>query len=190
MSISSKEEDQILIGNVLGGDNKSFDILVEKYTSRVRSIVSGYVYNAVDIDDVSQEVFIVVFRNLKQFRGDSSFYTWLYRVTSNVAKSYLKKKKSRIPDAIIDDSEETNITLSHDHTPEKISIGREALSIVNTEIGKLPPEMKNALVARCKQGLSYNHIAEIGDCPSGTAKTRVFRARKALQQKLKQKENS
>lgn len=181
--MATRETDQQLVKRAQKGDTRAFDLLVMKYQGRIASLVSRFVQDQADVEDVTQEAFIKAFRALPKFRGDSAFYTWLYRIASNAAKNYLVAKGRRpSADTSIDDAEyfDEGDALRDSETPENRFFGEEMASIVKQTLDALPEELKMALVLREFDGLSYEEIAEVMDCPVGTVRSRIFRAREAL----------
>ena len=181
--MATRETDQQLVKRAQKGDTRAFDLLVMKYQGRIASLVSRFVQDQAEVEDVTQEAFIKAFRALPKFRGDSAFYTWLYRIASNAAKNYLVAKGRRpSADTSIDDAEyfDEGDALRDSETPENRFFGEEMASIVKQTLDALPEELKMALVLREFDGLSYEEIAEVMDCPVGTVRSRIFRAREAL----------
>ncbi len=181
--MTTRETDQQLVKRAQKGDTRAFDLLVMKYQGRIASLVSRFVQDQADVEDVTQEAFIKAFRALPKFRGDSAFYTWLYRIASNAAKNYLVSKGRRpSADASIDDAEyfDDGDALRDSETPENRFFGEELAGIVKQTLDGLPEELKMALVLREFDGLSYEEIAEVMECPVGTVRSRIFRAREAL----------
>jgi len=181
--VTTRETDQQLVKKAQKGDTRAFDLLVLKYQGRIASLVSRFVQEQADIEDVTQGAFIKAFRALPKFRGESAFYTWLYRIASNAAKNYLVAKGRRpSADADVDDAEyfDEGDALRDSETPENRFFGEELAGIVSQTLDALPEELKMALVLREFDGLSYEEIAEVMDCPVGTVRSRIFRAREAL----------
>lgn len=180
--------DAELVKRVQAGEKAAFDLLVRKYQNRVISLVSRYVKNQVTAQDIAQEAFIKAYRGLKNFRGDSAFYTWLYRIAINTAKNYLVAQSRRVPDFEID-AQEAELyggyeLLQDQHSPEKVLLTEEIKSEVFEAIEKLPEDLKTAITLRELEGLSYEEIAEAMDCPIGTVRSRIFRAREAVDKVL------
>lgn len=181
--MTTGETDQQLVRRAQKGDTRAFDLLVMKYQGRLASLVSRFVQDPADIEDVTQEAFIKAFRALPKFRGDSAFYTWLYRIATNAAKNYLVARGRRpSADADVDDAEyfDDGDALRDSETPENSLFGDELAGVVRQTLDALPEELKMALVLREFDGLSYEEIAEVMDCPVGTVRSRIFRAREAL----------
>jgi len=185
---SALSVDQKLVVRVQKGDNKAFDMLVIKYQGKVASIISRYVKDHHEIADVSQEAFIKAYRALENFRGDSAFYTWLYRIAINCAKNYLTSKGRRPPaaDVDIDDAEyySGNHRLNDIASPESLLDKEQLEKVVNDAIMALPEDLRVALTLREFDGLSYDEIADVMDCPVGTVRSRIFRARDAVDKEI------
>lgn len=190
MSESDRDQDWALVQRVQAGDIRAFEILVNKYQRKIGRLLSRLVRDADEIEDIVQESFIKAYRALGNFRGESAFYTWLYRIAVNTAKNYLIASNRR-PVALRDlgdDSSETfdeSDTLSDIETPESVLLSRQIAATVNKAMEDLPEELRNAIVLREIEGLSYDEIAEIMNCPIGTVRSRIFRAREAISAKLK-----
>ena len=186
--MTNRETDQQLVERAQRGDTLAFDLLVLKYQGRIAALVSRFVNNPSEIEDVTQEAFIKAFRALPKFRGDSAFYTWLYRIAANAAKNYLVAKGRRpSSDADIDDAEfyEDGGALRDTENPENSLFGHELAKVVSETLDSLPVELKRALSLREFEGLSYEEIAEVMDCPVGTVRSRIFRARDAIDVKVR-----
>ena len=184
----SKESDRQLVKRVQGGDKRAFDLLVIKYQHKILGLVSRYVRDASEVQDVTQEAFIKAYRALPRFRGDSAFYTWIYRIAINTAKNHLMSKSRRPPgsDVDIEDAEyyESATALKDIETPENQLFGEELKTVVNKAISQLPEDLRTAVTLREFDGLSYEEIADIMDCPVGTVRSRIFRAREAIDKQL------
>ncbi len=184
----SKESDQQLVKRVQEGDKRAFDLLVIKYQHKILGLVSRYVRDASEVQDVTQEAFIKAYRALPRFRGDSAFYTWIYRIAINTAKNHLMAKSRRPPgsDVDIEDAEyyEGASALKDIETPENQLFGEELKNVVNKAISQLPEDLRTAVTLREFDGLSYEEIADIMDCPVGTVRSRIFRAREAIDKQL------
>jgi RNA polymerase sigma-70 factor (ECF subfamily) len=181
--------DQELVRRVQQGDKKAFDVLVLKYQQRIVKLVSRYVRDQDEVLDVTQEAFIKAYRALPRFRGDSAFYTWLYRIAINTAKNYLVAQGRRPPATDVDADDavyvEGGTRLSDRDTPEKLVQRDEIERVIYQTIDALPEELRTAITLREMEGLSYEEIAETMDCPIGTVRSRIFRAREAIETKLK-----
>jgi RNA polymerase sigma-70 factor (ECF subfamily) len=187
--MAEREVDQALVERVQRGDKSAFDILVRKYQHRVVKLVSRYVKDHSEVYDVAQEAFIKAYRALPKFRGDSAFYTWMYRIAINTAKNYLVAQGRRLPNIDIEaqDAEqfEGESALKDYATPESMLQRDEVQSTVLRTIENLPDDLRTAIMLREIEGLSYEEIAEAMDCPVGTVRSRIFRAREAIDKMLK-----
>jgi len=176
--------DQQLVERVQAGDKRAFDLLVLKYQHKIISLVGRYVRDHHEAMDVSQEAFIKAYRALQNFRGDSQFYTWLYRIAINTAKNYLVAKGRRPPDRDIDADEQADYgfaeAMTDSETPENLLARDQLQEKVFAALESLPDDLKTALSLREFEGLSYEQISEIMDCPVGTVRSRIFRAREAI----------
>ena len=185
--MATSDGDQQLVERAQKGDTRAFDLLVLKYQGRVANLVSRYVSNAAEVEDVTQEAFIKAYRALPKFRGDSAFYTWLYRIAANAAKNHLVALGRRpSSDQVIDEAEQFDLPgkLKDHESPDAVLMGMELEQAVNSAIDGLPDELKAALTLREFEGLSYEEIAEILSCPIGTVRSRIFRAREAIDQRV------
>lgn len=186
--MGSNETDQILVKRVQQGEKGAFDVLVLKYQSRVINLVSRFVRNQSDAQDVTQEAFLKAYRALPNFRGDSAFYTWLYRIAVNTAKNYLAVQSRRFAESGQDFSEieqiEGNNALKDHATPEHMLLKDEIQSTIITAIENLPDDLRMAITLREIEGLSYEEIATVMQCPIGTVRSRIFRAREAIDTQL------
>ena len=182
------ESDQNLVERVQRGDKRAYDLLVLKYQHKIVGLISRYVKDQHEVLDVTQEAFIKAYRALPRFRGDSAFYTWLYRIAINTAKNHLVARSRRPPgtDVDIDGGEyyESNGVLSELETPESILARDQLKSSIFEAIEGLPEELKVAVTLREFDGLSYEDIAEIMQCPVGTVRSRIFRAREAIEKQI------
>lgn len=178
-----------LVQRVQTGDKKSFDILVLKYQHKVINLVLRYVHDHDTAMDVAQEAFIKAYRGLKNFRGDSAFYTWLYRIAINTAKNHLVSQSRRLPDTDIDADEAEQFggesALKEYATPEHEMLTDEIRSAINRAIDDLPEDLRTAIVLRELEGMSYEEIAVTMDCPIGTVRSRIFRARESIDKVLR-----
>ncbi len=181
--------DKELVTRVQNGDKKAFDILVLKYQHKVAKLISRYIRDSDEVQDVTQEAFIKAYRALPGFRGDSAFYTWLYRISVNTAKNYLISRSRRPPSVDVDaeDAEqfESASALKEFATPERLLFKSEIEKTVFDAIDRLPSDLRTAITLRELEGLSYEEIAQSMDCPVGTVRSRIFRARDAIQKRLK-----
>ena len=187
--MATSDGDQQLVERAQKGDTRAFDLLVLKYQGRVANLVSRYVNNAAEVEDVTQEAFIKAYRALPNFRGDSAFYTWLYRIAANAAKNHLVALGRRpSSDQVIDEAEHFDLPgkLKDHESPDAVLMGMELEQTVNSAIDSLPDELKAALTLREFEGLSYEEIAEILSCPIGTVRSRIFRAREAVDQRVEE----
>jgi len=188
--MSERDVDAELVDRVQRGDKKAFDLLVLKYQRKILRLLGRMIREPSDIEDVAQEAFIKAYRALPQFRGESAFYTWLYRIAVNTARNWLASSGRRpsTPNAIESENGETfNETdnLSDISTPESLMASREIAQTVNTVIESLPEELRTAIVLREIEGMSYEDIAQSMDCPIGTVRSRIFRAREAIATRLR-----
>ncbi len=186
--MSDKAADQELVARVQRGEKKAFDLLVLKYQQKVANIVSRYIRDPHESLDVTQEAFIKAYRALPNFRGDSAFYTWLYRIAINTAKNHLVSLGRRPPGSDVDAETAEQIDsgerLKDRESPESIALTEEIAHTVRKAIDALPDELKTAITLRELEGMSYEEIAEAMDCPIGTVRSRIFRAREAIDAKL------
>lgn len=178
------DNDIVLVKRVQNGDKQAFNLLVQKYQYRVKHLVSRFVKDAIEQEDIVQESFIKAYRAIGRFRGDSAFYTWLYRIAVNTSKNYLVASGRRPPnqDVDIDDTHSRGADrLVEENSPEMILENDELVDTVKKAIGSLPDELKEAIQLRELDGLSYEDIASIMNCPIGTVRSRIFRAREAIE---------
>ncbi|MCX8600577.1 MULTISPECIES: RNA polymerase sigma factor RpoE [unclassified Gilliamella] len=180
--------DQVLVDRVLNGDKNAFNLLVVRYQNKLAHLVSRYVLPS-EVPDVVQETFIKAYRSLSLFKGESIFYTWLYRIAVNTAKNYLVSQGRRPPSSDIDASEaetyEGADSLRDFDNPESLVLSKEVEKVVFEAIEALPDDLRTAITLREIDGLSYEEIAEIMDTPVGTVRSRIFRARDAIDEKIK-----
>ena len=185
--MSEQLTDQMLVEKVQLGDQKAFNLLVIRYQHKVASLISRYVPQG-DVPDVAQEAFIKAYRAIGSFRGDSAFYTWLYRIAVNTAKNYLVAQGRRPPSNDLDASDvenfETSNALKEISNPENLMLSEELRRVVFQTIESLPEDLRVAITLRELDGLSYEEIAVIMDCPVGTVRSRIFRAREAIDNKV------
>lgn len=187
--MSEQEIDQQLVERVQQGDQAAFDILVKKYQHKIMSLISRYVKQQGDVPDVAQEAFIKAYRALPNFRGESAFYTWLYRIAVNTAKNYLVSRSRKPPGSDIDAQEAEFLDDGHGlkdiASPESQMLSDEIKATVLEAINALPDDLKQAITLRELDGMGYEEIAVTMDCPIGTVRSRIFRAREAIDKKLK-----
>ena len=188
--MTAEETDQQLVARAQRGDTRAFDLLVLKYQHRIFGLVGRYVSDADEVQDVAQEAFIKAFRALPRFRGDSAFYTWLYRIAINTAKNYLVSQGRRAPTSTGFDSEEAESfdegeQLRDINTPERMLLSKQIGETVESAMEALPDDLRTAIVLRELEGLSYEEIAGIMGCPIGTVRSRIFRAREAIAERLR-----
>jgi RNA polymerase sigma factor RpoE len=188
--MSEREVDQLLVERAQRGEKQAFDQLVAKYQRKLGRLLSRFIRDPAEVEDVAQEAFIKAYRALPSFRGDSAFYTWLYRIGINTAKNYLVAQGRRAPTSTGYDSEEAETFEDADqlrdiNTPESLLHSKQIGETVNAAMEALPEELRTAIVLREIEGLSYEEIARIMDCPIGTVRSRIFRAREAVAARLK-----
>jgi RNA polymerase sigma-70 factor (ECF subfamily) len=188
--MSDREIDQQLVERAQRGDKKAFELLVIKYQRKLARLLSRFIRDATEVEDVTQEAFIKAYRALPTFRGDSAFYTWLYRIGINTAKNYLVAMGRRAPTTTEIDSEEAESYEDGDqlrdlNTPENQMMSRQVAETVNQTLEQLPEELRTAITLREIEGLSYEDIANIMNCPIGTVRSRIFRAREAIAGQLR-----
>jgi RNA polymerase sigma-70 factor (ECF subfamily) len=187
--VTARETDQQLVVRAQRGDTRAFDLLVLKYQGRIATLVARFVNDAAEVEDVTQEAFIKAFRALPKFRGESAFYTWLYRIASNAAKNYLVARGRRpATTADVQDAEyfEEGDALREIETPENAYFGSELAKTVQTALEGLPEELRAALSLREFDGLSYEEIADVMACPVGTVRSRIFRAREVVDSRVRE----
>jgi RNA polymerase sigma-70 factor (ECF subfamily) len=190
LPMSADSSDLSLVRRVQRGERSAYDLLVLKYQHKVVKLVMRYVRDPADAQDVAQEAFIKAYRALPQFRGDSAFYTWLYRIAINTAKNALAAR-DRSPvsyelDAHGEDSQDMVGRLKDPDTPEGLALTEEIRTTVNSAIEALPEDLRTAIVLRELEGMSYEEIAASMDCPVGTVRSRIFRAREAIDRRLRE----
>lgn len=188
--MSDREIDQRLVERAQRGDKQAFNLLVEKYQRKLGRLLSRFIRDPAEVEDVTQEAFIKAYRALPAFRGDSAFYTWLYRIGINTAKNYLMAMGRRAPTSTEVEAEEAEgfeegEQLRDINTPESLLLSGEIAETVNSTIEKLPEELRTAIQMREIEGMSYEDIAKAMDCPIGTVRSRIFRAREAIAEQLK-----
>ena len=188
--MGDREVDQQLVERAQRGDKRAFELLVLKYQRKLARLLSRLVRDAGEVEDVTQEAFIKAYRALPAFRGDSAFYTWLYRIGINTAKNYLMAMGRRAPTSTeveAEDAEgfEEGEQLRDINTPESLLLSNEIAETVNSTIEELPEELRTAIQMREIEGMSYEDIAKAMDCPIGTVRSRIFRAREAIAEQLR-----
>jgi RNA polymerase sigma-70 factor (ECF subfamily) len=181
--------DQALVERVQRGDKRAFDILVIRYQSRIVKVITRYIHDPVEAMDLAQEAFIKAYRALPNFRGDSAFYTWLYRIAINTAKNHMVAQSRRPPQDDVEATEaehyEGPSALKDTSTPEGNVLRDEMESVIFQAIEELPEDLRTAITLRELEDMSYEEIAEAMDCPIGTVRSRIFRAREAIDKKLR-----
>ena len=188
--MSDREIDRQLVTRAQGGDKQAFSLLVEKYQRKLSRLLSRFIRDQAEVEDVTQEAFIKAYRALPAFRGDSAFYTWLYRIGINTAKNYLMAMGRRAPTSTEIEAEEAEgydeaEQLRDINTPESLLLSNEIAETVNATIQQLPEELRTAIQMREIEGMSYEDIAQAMDCPIGTVRSRIFRAREAIAEQLR-----
>lgn len=188
--MGDREVDQQFVERVQNGDKHAFDFLVTKYQRKLTRLLSQFVRDPAEVEDVAQETFIKAYRALPSFRGDSAFYTWLYRIGINTAKNYLVSQNRKAPMLQGVDSEdaenfEEGSVLREMHTPESELMSKQVAQTVNQTLEELPEELRTAIMLREIEGLSYEDIANMMNCPIGTVRSRIFRAREAISDQLR-----
>ena len=183
--MKDREVDQALVERAQQGDHKAFELLVSKYQRRLTRLLARFVKDEHEVNDVTQEALIKAYRALPNFRGESAFYTWLYRIGINTAKNFLAtngKKMVISADVANEEGEMFDLSdqLADDHTPEAEMMNREILQTVEAAVARLPEDLRRAITLREMEGLSYDEIAQIMDCPIGTVRSRIFRAREVI----------
>ena len=187
--MSERSIDQKLVVRVQKGDKTAFDLLARKYQHKIAKLISRYVRDRREVEDVTQEALIKAYRAIGGFRGESAFYTWLYRIAVNTAKNYLESQGRRPPgsDVEIESAEliDSGEGLRDQATPERQMLTNEIATTVHRVLEHLPPDLRTAITLREIEGMSYEEIAEVMDCPIGTVRSRIFRAREAIDQELR-----
>jgi len=188
--MGDREIDQQLVERAQRGDKRAFDLLVVKYQRKLARLLSQFIRDAAEVEDVTQETFIKAYRSLSLFRGDSAFYTWLYRIGINAAKNFLVAQKRRASattnefDIEAAENFEEGSQLRELNTPENELMSKQIAQTVHQALQALPEELRSAITLREIEGLSYEEIASIMSCPTGTVRSRIFRAREAIADKL------
>jgi RNA polymerase sigma-70 factor (ECF subfamily) len=187
--MSDRELDRQLVERAQRGDKHAFELLVSKYQRKLSRLLSRFIRDPAEVEDVAQEAFVKAYRALPSFRGDSAFYTWLYRIGINTAKNYLVAMGRRAPTVTEFNSEEAegfqdNEQLRDINTPENILMSKQIANAVNEALEQLPEELRTAIQLREIEGLGYEEIAAAMNCPIGTVRSRIFRAREAIAEKL------
>jgi len=187
--MGERQIDQELVIRVQQGDKKAFDLLVLKYQQKIANLISRYIRDQHEVMDVTQEAFIKAYRALPNFRGESAFYTWLYRIAINTAKNYLVAMGRRPPaddvEAETAEQMESGSRLKETGTPENYVLSEEISNTVQQAIDDLPEDLRTAIILRELEGMSYEEIASTMSCPVGTVRSRIFRAREAIDKSLK-----
>jgi RNA polymerase sigma-70 factor, ECF subfamily len=188
--VSDREIDRQLVERAQRGDKRAFELLVEKYQRKLARLLSRFIRDPAEVEDVTQEAFIKAYRALPAFRGDSAFYTWLYRIGINTAKNYLMALGRRAPTSTEVEAEEAEgfeegEQLRDINTPESVLLSNEIAETVNSTIEQLPEELRTAIQLREIEGMSYEDIAQVMNCPIGTVRSRIFRAREAIAERLR-----
>jgi RNA polymerase sigma-70 factor (ECF subfamily) len=190
---SDSDSDAVLVQRAVAGDQRAFELLVIKYQRRLQRLIGRLVRDTDLVEDIAQETFIRAYRALPQFRGESQFYTWLYRIAVNTAKKFLQERKRSptmsdrafLPNEDNDETFRVVVEPINDETPESVLAAKEIAAAVNSGLAALPLDLRQALTLREIEGLSYEEIAAVMDCPMGTVRSRIFRARELISAKLK-----
>lgn len=188
--MSDREVDQLLVERAQRGDKQAFGLLVSKYQRKLIRLLSRLIRDSAEVEDVAQESFIKAYRALPSFRGESAFYTWLYRIGINTAKNYLVSQGRRAPTTTEFDSEDAETFEEGDqlrdiNTPERLMMSKQIGETVDAALADLPEELRTAIVLRELEGMSYEEIASVMDCPIGTVRSRIFRARESIAERLR-----
>ncbi|SUA54604.1 RNA polymerase sigma factor RpoE [Oligella urethralis] len=187
---TERELDATLVKRAQAGEKRAFELLVSKYQRRILRLLGRILYNQSDVEDVAQETFLKAYRALPKFRNESAFYTWLYRIAVNTARNHLSSKQNQlfVSDQLESQDGETFSLLDNltdGETPETHMHNREILEALQAALDDLPEQLRQAIVLRELEGLSYEEIAGVMDCPVGTVRSRIFRAREAISERLK-----
>jgi len=188
--MNERDLDRQLVERAQRGEKHAFELLVSKYQRKLARLLSRFIRDPAEVEDVAQEAFIKAYRALPSFRNESAFYTWLYRIGINTAKNYLVAMRRRAPTTTEFDSEEAEgfdegEQLRDINTPESAMLSKEIARTVDNTMEQLPEELRNAIALREIEGLSYEDIAAIMNCPIGTVRSRIFRAREAIAEQLR-----
>jgi len=188
--MGDREVDQQLVERTQRGDKRAFELLVGKYQRKLGRLISRFIRDPAEVEDVTQDAFIKAYRALPSFRGESAFYTWLYRIGINTAKNHLLATGRRAPTTTMFDAEEAegfeDAGLLHEvSTPENELMSKQVVEVVNSSLQSLPDDLRTALTLREIEGLSYEEIASVMNCPVGTVRSRIFRAREAIAENLR-----
>jgi RNA polymerase sigma-70 factor (ECF subfamily) len=187
--VSEREVDQALVERAQQGDRRAFDMLVLKYQQKVAGLIARYIRDSAEVMDVTQDAFLKAYRALPGFRGDSAFYTWIYRIAINTVKNHLVAQGRRPPgddvDAEVAEQMDFGVRLRETATPERELLTDEIAATVQAALDGLPEDLRTAIVLRELDGLSYEEIATAMDCPIGTVRSRIFRAREAIDKRLR-----
>ena len=187
--MDNRSSDELLVERVKAGDKHAFDLLVLKYQHRIVKLIMRYVRDPAEAMDVSQEAFLKAYRAIPNFRGDSAFYTWMYRIAINTAKNHIVAGRRRPLEYSTDVSESGELdwhTQLQDHdSPEEVALGEELRETVEQTLQELPDDLRTAITLRELDGLSYEEIAQVMECPVGTVRSRIFRAREAIDKKIR-----
>lgn len=188
--MGDREIDQVLVERAQSGDKRAFGLLVEKYQRKLARLLSRMIRDQAEVEDVVQEAFIKAYRALPNFRNESAFYTWLYRIGINTAKNYLVamgRRPRAVPEIEVEDAEnfEDGDELRTIDTPETELMSKQVAKTVNETVASLPEELRTAITLREIDGLSYEEIATLMNCPIGTVRSRIFRARESIAEKLR-----
>ncbi len=186
--MTERDEDLALVRRVQAGDSRAFDALVRKYQQKILQLIMRYVHDPEAAQDVAQEAFIKAYRGLKGFRADSAFYTWLYRIAINAAKNHLASRARKVPDSDVEMADAELMDNAHvmrdQGTPERELLSDEIKRTVLRAVEELPEDLRTAITLREVEGMSYEEIAQAMACPIGTVRSRIFRAREAIDKKL------
>jgi RNA polymerase sigma-70 factor (ECF subfamily) len=188
--MGDREVDRVLVERAQGGDKQAFGLLVTKYQRKLIRLLSRMIRDSAEVEDIAQETFIRAYRALPGFRNDSAFYTWLYRIGVNTAKNWLVTQGRKAPTSTALDNEEAENyeeaeLLRHNDTPEQLLMSKQIGETVNLAMQALPDDLRTAVTLREIDGLSYEEIADVMNCPIGTVRSRIFRAREAIAEKLR-----